>query len=94
MDQILSFVRKPISQGTEIALWLRVLAAKVDKSRSLIPETLRVKAKNHFLQLVLWTSHVGCVMPTCNNNTQNKIYFKKSKRKLTFRGGGTCNLEI
>lgn len=93
MDQILSFVRKPISQVTEIALWLKELVAKVDNS-SLIPETLWVKAENHFLQLVLWPSHAGCVMPTGNNNTQNKMHFKHSKRKLTFRRGGTCNLEI
>lgn len=93
MDQILSFVRKQISQVSEIALWLKVLVAKVDNS-SLIPETLRVKAENHFLQLVLWPSHVGCVMPTRNSNTQNKMYFKHSKRKLTFQGGGTCNPEI
>jgi hypothetical protein len=39
MEQMLSFVRKPISQVTGTALWLKVLAAKVDNLSS-IPGTL------------------------------------------------------
>lgn len=50
MDQILSFVRKSISQVTDIALWLKVLVTKVD-NLSLALGTLGVEAQNHFLQL-------------------------------------------